>query len=349
MEFVKSTPPTYNDADLNVKGVVTEDDLVQWQLSQHEHEFTMRKAMNVVVASWNVNQKRPPAPSDISGWLGMAEEPHVVAVGLQELDMSANALLREETEASKPWREAFIAALADKYTCIEAQQLAGLYIIVFVQRDLMPALSGVATAFVRCGAMGNSVANKGAIGVRVVLHRTTFCFTTAHLAAHMSEVLKRNRDFLRIVEYMNFTPEAQEPTLLLDHDCVFFFGDLNYRIELPYDQVVQMVAAQNFTELFAADQLNRECQNVSSPYTSKGFRDAFPNFAPTYKYDTGTNRYDTSEKRRVPAWTDRVMWSSRDKDETLKGEVAMLMNFRRSELTTSDHKPIAATFQANVK
>ena len=44
------------------------------------------------------------------------------------------------------------------------------------------------------------------------------------------------------------------------------------------------------------------------PQVFREFSEGKTFFAPTYKYDLFCDDYDTSEKKRTPAWTDRVLW-----------------------------------------
>jgi inositol-1,4,5-trisphosphate 5-phosphatase len=65
-------------------------------------------------------------------------------------------------------------------------------------------------------------------------------------------------------------------------------------------------------------------------------------FVPTYKFDNGTKNYDTSEKQRIPAWTDRVISLSRKK--ILK----QLVYDCDEDLIFSDHRPVYAMFKISV-
>ena len=54
----------------------------------------------------------------------------------------------------------------------------------------------------------------------------------------------------------------------------------------------------------------------------QGFIEGPTNFAPTYKYDMFSDDYDTSEKLRTPAWTDRVLWKrARHSRQATTGQV----------------------------
>nr|CAI5836773.1 unnamed protein product [Callosobruchus analis] len=75
----------------------------------------------------------------------------------------------------------------------------------------------------------------------------------------------------------------------------------------------------------------------------KNFIEGEITFPPTYKYDLFSDDYDTSEKCRAPAWTDRVLWRRRSPlgahDEKDQGQ---LLYYGRAELKQSDHRPVIA-------
>lgn len=53
----------------------------------------------------------------------------------------------------------------------------------------------------------------------------------------------------------------------------------------------------------------------------RGFIEGNLDFAPTYKYDLFSEDYDTSEKCRTPAWTDRILWKRRKWNFDKTGEI----------------------------
>lgn len=181
----------------------------------------------------------------------------------------------------------------------------------------------------------------------------TYCFVCSHFSAGQSAIKERNDDFNEICRRLIFSGNRS----IYTHDYVFWCGDFNYRINLSGSEVKRLVAQSDWSELLLSDQLNLERQSGN---VFRGFNEGPIKFAPTYKFDLFCNDYDTSEKARSPAWTDRVLWYRRrlklpcmDKDgvfqvnsnvnQSERSSVRLLL-YHRAELKTSDHRPVGAVF-----
>ena len=117
-------------------------------------------------------------------------------------------------------------------------------------------------------------------------------------------------------------------------------GDLNYRIDHRREMVISSVQQNTFQNLLVHDQLTRE---MKTNIRLRSFMEGPITFPPTYKYDLHSTEYDTSEKRRIPAWCDRVLWRARDPERVEQ------LHYKRYEPDVSDHRPISAAFRVLVK
>ncbi|MBE7180057.1 MAG: hypothetical protein INR71_02420 [Terriglobus roseus] len=234
---------------------------------------------------------------------------------------------------------------------LHTANLIGLFTCVFVKASLRHNVRDVNGAEVKVG-MGGHYGNKGALIVRLALDDSSLCLVNCHLAAGQAHTSQRNNDIAAIMDAhcLPALPDAApdlfaaggDGSMVLDHEFCLLNGDLNYRIDaFTRDAVLAAVRAGAFPKLLARDQL------LQSRRRNPGFRlaalsEAPIDFAPTYKYDVGTDRYDSSEKRRAPAWCDRVL------SRGPRGRLAQ-GSYRRHELRVSDHRPVSAAFEMRVR
>lgn len=141
-------------------------------------------------------------------------------------------------------------------------------------------------------------------------------------------------------------------TLVLDHESVVFAGDLNYRIDgLERDVVIQATIDENWPLLLDYDQLSLQLR--TNPYFAlSDFKEGPISFAPTFKFDVGTDLYDSSDKKRVPAYCDRVFeldfTDLRDIQILFRGRIRLL-RYQRGNSTMSDHKPVCAVMDVTTR
>lgn len=101
-----------------------------------------------------------------------------------------------------------------------------------------------------------------------------------------------------------------------------WIADTNYRVDLDNDTARYLAENDGLDALVASDQASQRALRplsdtsltsslmklknaMDSGAAFVGYEEGPILFRPTYRYDVGTDIYDTSEKMRIPAWTGR--------------------------------------------
>lgn len=129
---------------------------------------------------------------------------------------------------------------------------------------------------------------------------------------------------------------ARSRTMLIMVDAVVWLGDFNYRIGLSSETARALVKRKDLETLYENDQLNLQ---MVAGLAFKFYSEARIGFMPTYRFDLGSDEYDTSEKARIPAWTDRIL---------KKGTNLRQLLYDSAPLKFSDHRPVYAAFECRV-
>ena len=239
----------------------------------------------------------------------MSLHPDVFVIGFQEIcDLSAKNVVQSSDTNAKIWLKCMTEYFQDlgDYCFVSHEQLVGIALFVFVKKSLVPRMTQVGIKKVKTG-FGGATGNKGAIAATLTINSSSMLFICAHLAAGEKNVSKRNQDFTTITNNIEFEnlDWADKGSANREFEYVVWLGDFNYRVNWEKFKVEQAIAEGRLEEVKKFDQLALEMQNGR---VFKGFSEAEITFQPTYKYDIGTDRWDTSEKQRIPSWTDRILW-----------------------------------------
>ncbi|PPJ50435.1 hypothetical protein CBER1_05579 [Cercospora berteroae] len=312
-------------------------------------------------------------------YLTAREAPDIFIFGFQELvdleDKKVTAKSFFKSKKKEPdeqqhmshqyraWRDYLGKCLDDfmptntSYTLLHTASMVGLFTCIFVRSSERNRIRNVHASEVKRG-MGGHHGNKGAIIVRMVLDDSSICMVNCHLAAGQTQTMHRNNDIAEILESstlpsypLNSSETAEhsdvfasggDGSMVMDHEICILNGDLNYRIDtMGRDSVIKHIQQGNLARLLERDQLLLS-RRKNPGFRLRAFQENTIKFAPTYKYNIHTDEYDTSEKRRSPAWCDRILYRG-------LGKVKMEEYRRWDQIRVSDHRPVSGRLRLRVK
>ncbi|KAI5952872.1 INP51 [Candida jiufengensis] len=316
-------------------------DYVARELSKHSKQFTSQSEITVFATTFNLNGEL--YDGDIEEWIYpercRTKSYDVVFVGLQEIvELKPNQMVNTDSRNKTQWERKILNCLSkrDKYVVMWSGQLGGLVLLFFVKESEMKYISDAEFSFKKTG-LGGVAANKGGVAVSFSFSDTSICFVSSHFAAGVTNNEERHHNYKTLIKGIQFSKNRRIP----NHDCVIWLGDLNYRIApLQNDQVKPLILTKSYNKLFEFDQLN---QQMASGEAFPFFAEQEISFPPTYKFDNGTKIYDTSEKQRIPAWTDRILYLSR------KNLMKPIEYNSCENIVFSDHRPVYALFNITVQ
>ncbi|KAL0841173.1 hypothetical protein ABMA28_014916 [Loxostege sticticalis] len=325
-----------------------------------EHVFPDRE-VKIFVGTWNMNGQPPPRElADFIFPHQVKHVPDIFAIGTQES-------FSERTE----WEITIQEVLGPSHLLFHSHYLGTIHLTVFVRRDLIwyCSLPEDASLSVR---PGTAFRTKGAVAISFALFGSTFLFVTAHLTAHQEKVKERVSDIKRIIRSIdlpkNLPCRHRSKDVTSNFDYVFWCGDLNFRLGEPRAAVLRWIEQTQFPlphhlphGLLHADQLTVVLEDGAA---FRDFREAPITFPPTYKYDPGSQQFDTSSKQRAPAYTDRILYKAKSLTANSSSAFSGLRRISSApassglkclaynsvqSVCTSDHKPVWALFSAALR
>ncbi|GAA32796.2 phosphatidylinositol-bisphosphatase [Clonorchis sinensis] len=283
-------------------------------------------------------QKYPDDLTDLCYPISTCESAGIFAICLQEVSPDKNELLIR-----------LQATLGPRHVLFSYAFQGTLGLLIFLSRDLIwytsvPQSTGITTRA--------NIRTKGAVAICFILFGTSLLFVSSHFKANPGNLDLRINDYKEVVRSLNLPKVGlergyrQKNTSVLDRfDAVFWAGDLNFRLRKTRRQVENMLRTERKSSAF--EHLLNFDELVSTQLKGQifqQFEEGRIRFPPTYKYDINSDDFDTSEKCRVPAYTDRILYRVQK-----KGTVNCVHYDSVRTIRSSDHRPVYGYYTVCLK
>ena len=109
--------------------------------------------------------------------------------------------------------------------------------------------------------------------------------------------------------------------------------------------VKELINKADLKKLMQYDQLRK---SIEAGECFENFKEKNIEFPPTYKFDVNTHTYDSSKKKRIPSYCDRILYKLENSFKSPIIECKPLEYNSLRNLDQSDHKPVYGMFLVNV-
>lgn len=309
------------------------------------------REVRIYVGTWNMNGQAP--PPELNELLLPDTVPHlpdILAIGTQE-----------SYPDKFEWEVNIQETIGPSHILFHSASLGTLHLAIYIRRDLIwfcsvPEESSFSTR------PGTAFRTKGAVAISFSLFGSSILFITSHLTAHVEKVKERLQDVRRIIKSLELPKllpvKHKTKDVTNNFDYVFWCGDLNFRLAHSRSEVMKWVTQHRFPlaspmHQTLSDQLN-DC--ILNGLVFRGFQEGPLTFAPTYKYDPGTEMFDTSAKQRTPSYTDRILYKCGKQQvlpspsgSTCTSNIECLTYCSVPSVCTSDHKPVWGLYKCSIR
>ena len=327
-----------------------------------------RNSFTVLCGTWNVNAQAHAERLD--GWLCQDDQnnelkklPDIYAITCVELihmEGKHSVGLCQGTALwyrRYVWESRLLGELNTKaktytkdpcqYVLLESKQLSGVLLMIFIKKSMYPYVSFI-RSFKKLVGVKDVDGNKAGVAISFKLFDTRLVFVGAQLAPHKGKLRcnERHNQFEEIYKSCQFpddNPDVVTYMHIKDHDYQFWMGDLNYRLTDQFDtfdKAHKIITEKDFQTLLHGEELHVDIIEMKAGRMFEGWEEGHIDFAPTFKYEVRPGmhplKYDSSE---VPAWCDRILWRTIEPDTPITQHY-----YKRSDMTMSDHVPVASLF-----